>query len=210
MEVYRIAAGFVNYNVMFLILFAVITALVSLFAYRVYLWTKQEQLRTFSLAFFAFTIGYGLQVGGFYLLRGGSRKVMVFVKTVLSNSHAMFIVLGLLLLVMMALKVKDKKVMYLLFSVVLLSLAFSPRVLYLSHILSALLLSFIVWFYFGNFKKNKNVQSFIVLLAFVLLFLGHFFLIFSVTRGMFFTVGRLIDVAAYLLILLNLALTIKK
>jgi len=129
---------------------------------------------------------------------------------IINNSHIIFVMIGLILLIYMTLKVKNIKIMLLLFGVIYISLIFSPGQLFLFHVLSSLLLGFIVLYYYDSYKARKQLQKLVVLIAFVFLFLGQLALIFSVQNATFFMTGRILQLIAYLCILANLVLIIRK
>jgi len=225
MEAYLISPHFFGYNVAFLIIFAIITLLVSIFAYRIYKLTKQNQLKLFSIAFLAFSIGYILRALVYFLIsfrlidvfrRGRVGRGMMplqglfTLEGLLGNFHVLFIIAGLVVLVYMTLKVKNIKIMLLLFGVIAISMIFTPRDLFIFHITSSLLLAFVVLYYYDNYKKHKKFQTMLVLVAFVFLFFGQLALIFSVQSATFFMLGRILELTAYLCILTNLILITKK
>lgn len=225
MEAYIISPWFFGYNLIFLIMFAVTTLLVSIFAYRIYKLTKQNQLKLFSTAFLAFSIGYMIQAVTHFLISSRLIELMIgfragrrvpplggitTLNNILYNSYVIFIMLGLILLIYMTLKVKNMKIMFLLFGVIFLSLIFTPGHLFLFHTLSSLLLGFIVLYYYDSYKAKKQLQKLVVLIAFVFLLLGELALIFSVQNATFFMMGRTLQLIAYLCILTNLVLIIRK
>ncbi len=223
MERYLISQGFFGFNLLFMLIFAVITLLVSIFAYRIYKLTKQNQLRLFSIAFLSFSISYILRAAVNFIPRhlsciedagpcqglGPLGRTPIF-PSITENIHVVFFMLGLVLLVYMVLKIEDKRILMLLAGAVSISLLFTPRHLLVFHLTSFFLLWFIVVEYYKNYKRHKQSQPFIVLAAFVILLLGQLSLIFSVFNPFFFMAGRVAELLCYLLILTNLLLTLKK
>ena len=222
MDAYNISSGFFRYNLVFGLIFLITTLLVSLFAYKVYKLTKQDQLKLFSLAFLVFSLAYITRlitdVTNFFRLnwiltegmnRHELREVM-FLGVLSDYAFMLFFIGGLILLTYMTFKTKNRPMLFLLFGTVFLSLLLNPLPLFLFHVLASLFFIIIVIHYYKNYKLKRKLQSFLVFLAFVFLFLGNLTLIFSTRNPMPFTLGRILELIAYFFILTDLILIYKK
>lgn len=223
MDAYNISSGFFRYNIIFGLIFSIITFLVSFFSYRIYKLTKQDQLKLFSLSFLGFSLAYitrfVTQLISFsklneLLIEGARRpeirETMFPIQTASWYIYMLFFIGGLILLTYMALKIKNKPVLFLFFGTVFLSLTLNPFPLFLFHVLASLFFIIIVIHYYKNYQRKKKMQTFLVFIAFVFLLLGNLTLIFSVRHPVPFTLGRILELAAYFFILTDLILIYKK
>lgn len=223
MDAYNIPSGFFMYNLFFGLVFLITTSLVSIFSYRVYKLTKQNQLRIFSLAFLGFSLAYatrlviefinfskikGLLVEGVH--RREIREVMFPLRSFSEYAFMMFFIGGLILLTYMTFKTKNKPMLFLLFGTVFLSLLLNAFPLFLFHVLASLFFIIIVIHYYKNYQRKKKLQTFLVFLAFVFLLLGNLTLIFSMRHPSPFTLGRILELIAYFFILTDLVLIYRK
>ena len=222
MDAYHIPPGFFVYNLVFGLVFLITAMLVSLFSYRVYKLTKQDQLKLFSLAFLGFSLAYITRlvtdVTSFFrlnliLTEGMNRHELreIMFSNVLSDyAFMLFFIGGLILLTYMTFKTKNRPMLFLLFGTVVISLLLNPLPLFLFHVLASLFFIIIVIHYYKNYKIKRKLQAFLVFLAFVFLFLGNLTLIFSTRNPMPFTLGRILELVAYFFILTDLILIYKK
>ena len=223
MDAYNISSGFFRYNLVFGLIFLIITLLVSIFAYKVYKLTKQDQLRLFSLAFLGFSLAYAVRSLiefitfsklNVMLVDGMGRReiaeVIFPLRAVSEYAFMLFFIGGLILLTYMTFKTKNRPMLFLLFGTVSLSLLLNPLPLFLFHILASLFFIIIVVHYYKNYQSKKKLQTFLVFIAFVFLLLCNITLIFSVRHPNSFTLGRILELIAYFFILTDLILIYKK
>lgn len=223
MDAYHIPSGFFVYNLVFGLIFLITTSLVSIFSYRVYKLTRQDQLRLFSLAFLGFSLAYATR-SVIELITLSKLKVMLVdgigrheiaevifpLRAVSEYVFMLFFIGGLILLTYMTFKTKNRPMLFLLFGTVFLSLLLNPFPLFLFHILASLFFIIIVIHYYKNYQSKKKLQTFLVFIAFAFLLLCNLTLIFSVRQPSPFTIGRILELVAYLFILTDLILIYKK
>jgi hypothetical protein len=216
MSHYAISQGFMNLNILFTLAFAVTTFLVSFISYKVYKLTGRKELKLFSFAFLSFALAYILQlILGIVLkykletvVRAKLRTMVPFI-TASTFSHEILFSIGLILLVYMTCKSKDKKLLGLLLGLVLIPILFNPMSIHIFHIIVSFVLMFIVLFYYKNYKHHKNLKTKLVLIAFVFLLISNLTFVFSARQGLFFILGRSLELIAYICILVNLRLLTK-
>jgi hypothetical protein len=76
-------------------------------------------------------------------------------------------------------------------------------------IFSSLLLVFILSSYVNNYIKNKKGKTLLVMIAFFCLLIGHLQFIF-LSNPIYSMIGNFLELAAYILILINLLRVIKR
>jgi hypothetical protein len=207
---------FLGYDVALHLAFAIITLIVSIFAFKIYRLSGQRQPKLFATAFFFISMAYLLNAIMHFLMLSklndnvcSAFKIASVALLELIGAY-FYIVLfstGLVTLAYMTLRVRSAKVYSLLLITVLISFFFTPEPLNLYHLLSSLLLVYIIIHYLINFLSKRKTNALLMLAAFALLFLGNFHFIFSITESEgYYVIAHFFDLIAYLLILLNLIL----
>jgi hypothetical protein len=199
-------------------LFAIILLAVALFGFKIYKSTCQRYVKYFSIAFLFIGISYVIQSIFNYLVVSKLNETVCYVIKVNSialfnlygmYAHMFFMTIGLVILVYMTFKIEDKRPLWLLMIISLLAIFFSYNTLYIFFLLSSVYLIFLVWHFLDNYLRNKTKNSLIIVVAFLFLFFGSIHFTFSMNHSLFYVVGHILELFAYLLILVNL-LTIKK
>ena len=68
---------------------------------------------------------------------------------------------------------------------------------------------FITWHFIKNYMNKKHPNTLLIALAFLFLLFGSFHFLISVDHQLFYAIGHILELFAYLLILLNLYLVRK-
>lgn len=204
---------FFGYDIVLEILFAVITLLVSFYAWKIYKITEERNLRLFSLAFLFVSLSYIVQsVLNFIILKELEEEIcgIVNIQSVyLLNLfgiyfHSILFLIGLLLLTYVALKIYSLRTFVLLFILVFTSLYFSPQKTFMLYLLSTTLLGFIVYYYIANYINNRKTTTLLVTIAMITLFAGYLYFIFATDNAFYYVLGHILELLAYLLVLGNM------
>jgi hypothetical protein len=210
---------FLNYGIIFQFAFAIITLLVSIYSFRVYRLSGQKKSRTFGLAFLFISISYFIQSFiNLAIISELNENVLNLIEfrnlITLDNIaiffHMIFFVFGLVTLIYMILGGKNRLLYVISLIVSALFIFASANNLSFFYIFSSLLLIFILSDYVSNYIKNRNGKTFLIMLAFVFLLVGHLNFIFLATNQLVYVVVNFLEFAAYILILINLLRVIKK
>ena len=208
---------FVFYSLGLELVFAFVTLLVALYAYKVYRITKEEQTRLFSLGFISISLSY--LIWGILNLAAitelNSTTTALELKEVSSllsfgvYSHIVLFLLGLLIIGFNTFKIKNFRAFLLILLLGGLAV-FSPgQTAKMYYVVSGLLLVFIAGHYLFEYTQRKNRGLFIMFFSFSLLFIALFELMLSVWTTVDYVIAHMLVLASYLLILANLLLTLK-
>ena len=209
---------FFGYDVLLELSFAVITMLVSFYAWKIYKVSEERNLRLFSMAFLFISISYIVQsILNFVILERLDDDIAGIINlqsVYLLNlfgiyMHAILFLIGLLILTYVALKIYSLRTFVLLSLLVFGSLYFSPYKTFMLFLISSILLGFIVYYYLTNYWNNRKATSFIVLIAMVLLFVGYIQFLFATDNSIYYVIGHLLEFAAYILVLNNLLIILR-
>jgi len=210
---------FYGYDVGFELLFAVITIIVAIFAYRIYKATNQNYAKYLSIAFFLIGLSNIFQsIINFLILTKLNENICGFVKiqsvayfnTIGAYIHMILFLIGLVYLVFMTFKSENKTILTLLVLVSLLSMFLSSNILYTFYLLSSIYLIIISLYFIRNYLKNKKTQTLLIAVAFLFLLFGSIHFLFSVNHQLFYAIGHLLEFIAYVLIFTNLIMVRKK
>jgi len=200
-------------------LFAVTAALVALYSFYIYHFSKQREIRLFGVGFLFISLAYVFKVflnmfvlsevsGG--LLRASLEQLSQ-IGLIAAYANILFFMMGLVTLAYMSFKRRSLRLYALLTALSLVPLIFSADRVNLFMVISALLLALLCAHYFKEYFIGKNKRTLSMLVAFSLLLASNIWtFIASESYYLAFVIGLFIELAAYLLIMMNLFLTIRR
>jgi len=210
---------FFGYDVVFEVIFALVTLAVSLYAFKIYKLSDQHQSKLFGISFLFFSFAYIMQsLLNLAILFKLNESICEVVKIQSVNtlnalgmfSHMFLFLMGLVTLAYMTLKTKNGRVYSLILVISILSLLMSFNRFYWFYFLSSILLIYICMHYLANYLKQKQANTLLPLTAFLFLLFSHFHFIFAVNHSIYYFLGHILELAAYILLLINLTLILKK
>jgi len=216
-SVYIIPQWFFSYDIILNLIFGVITLLVSLYAFKVYKLSYQIKSKIFGFSFFLISIAYFIRAIFIFILLSklsASKALSLTSFTFWFESslylHIFFFLLGLITLVYMTIGSKGFKLYSLLSLLTFSPFIFAQDTLHLFNLLSALLLVYIFYYYLTTYLNVRNLRQFFIMLAFGLIFLSSIGFMLSVRYSLSFVVGDLLNLIAYVIIMINLIVIRKK
>ena len=215
---YFIPNWFFGFDIAMELLFSFITFLVAIFAFRVSSITKDRKTKLFGISFLLISLSYviwaGLNFWSVKLVNTGFREISInsvaFVGVSSLYAYMVLFVAGLVTLAYIICSEGKGKTYYLLLGLSLLVVASSLYKLVSFRILSIFLISFILYHYFDEYLKNKNKKTLYVFLAFILLFLSSIDFLLLPLYYQTYVLGHILELAAYLLILVTLIKSVKR
>lgn len=209
---------FFTYSIILEIIFAVITLIVSYYAFKVYKLADKKSVRLFSTAFVFICLSYVIQamLNMIILWKLADQVVSVINlrDAALLNlfglyAHALFFIIGLIILAYIQFKIDDTKIAFLMTALVVTSILFTWNKLMLFYMLSTIILIFITFNYFLNYIKHKTPNTLLVLVAMIFLLFSALHYFFAVEHEIYYVVGHVLEFLAYSMILINLLLMLK-
>jgi len=204
---------------MFTLAFAIITLGLGLFAFKIHKLSEQKSTKLFGISFIFISLHYFIQsLLNFSIVSTLNQNICNIMKidninslnTLGAYSHMLFFIMGLATLTYMTLKIENKTTYILLLILPIASIIFSQNKLYLFYAIASIFLIFIAIHYLKNYLKNRQFKTLLILIAFIFLLFGNLHFIFSVNHGVYYIIGHFLELVAYLLILLNFILVLKK
>ncbi|MBI5389313.1 hypothetical protein HZB01_02950 [Candidatus Woesearchaeota archaeon] len=208
---------FYGFNVLFEIIFTIITLVVGLYALKVYKISDQPSSKFFGIAF--------LFISAAYLVRSAVNLVLMLTTEASGGTsssgfihytsligiylHIALFIIGLSTFAYMTLKINNMRVLSLLLAILILAIIFSSNTLFMYYLLSSLLLFYITIYYLDNYFQSRQYKTLLALIAFVFLLFGKIHFIFALNHGTYYAIGYFLEFAAYGLLLTNVMRVIR-
>ncbi|MBU2637644.1 MAG: hypothetical protein KJ955_01595 [Nanoarchaeota archaeon] len=191
------------------IVFALVTLLIAGFSYKAYILAKDRKYKYFSVGFLSLAAGYAtISLSNLLVFLGVydgviSRLNELNVANFLYMGHIFFILTGFMLLLAVALKLQQRRLIALLFALMLMLVAFAYQYYIKFHMISLLLLGFMAWQFYENYKEKRTLNAGLVFSSFYLLGFAELFLIGMVyVTPMLYAVGHFLQLMGFGLLLL--------
>ncbi|MBU0627886.1 MAG: hypothetical protein KKC75_01745 [Nanoarchaeota archaeon] len=194
----------------------IVGLLIAYFSYRIYKYTSQKKYIYFSASFFLVALSFVCKILATIPVYSKELKVeTVGLVTVTSEiikkvgwvsqfgiSIARLVtIFAFLLLVLVALKIKDKKIIVLLGYLLIISTTLVSASYTVFHLTLLIMMSILFLNYRHNYKKMKSFNSKMVMSSFFVLAISQVFFIFEGVAQQFYVVGESIQLIGYLVLL---------
>jgi len=217
-NIYTLPVWFLPIDEYFELTFAVITLTISLFSYKLYTLGKQRQIKLFGTSFLFISISYFIQCicnsniisfleNNSYISISAAAKHILLVMGI--YSYIFFYILGLIIFTYMTFQIQSKKLFFFVLLVLLLSLILVYDKVFLFYILSILMILFIILFYMTQYFRQNNKKTALILVSFIILLLSAVAYLFSTENGRFYIEGHILELVAYLTMLINMIVIVK-
>ncbi len=198
-----------------LVAFAALIAICVAFAsLRLYRMTKERKYAFFTASFVLLTLGFLSRAVADILLEeifmgvpANMAGLVFFYGYVL---HILLALTAYLLLIIITYKITDKRIIALLFLVLVPSMLLSGSYYLSFYGLSTIFLAFIAAAYYQNYKKVCSAASCLVFISFVLLALAQVQFLLEAIKVTFYVSGHITQAVGFLLILAALIKTLLK
>ncbi len=191
-------------DVIFALVFTLVTILIALMSFKAYKLTKEPKYKFFSLSFILISLSFLVfSIFNSILIFHLSDKINLLLS---AFDFAFFIqvfltLLAYMILIIITFKIKDPKVVSLLLALLLLFILFSHQYTLKYHLTSLVLLSFLSFQFFINYQEKQNKNSNLVFTSFYLLACAELFYIINIfTTEYLYVVGQLIQLLGFLVL----------
>lgn len=211
---------FFGYDSFIDIISFLIIMLIGFYSYKIY---KLSANKNYFLLYLAFLLlGMGLVIKSFanlsfyfdLLHKIGIYDTRIFGYQMAALALFLYVLLSLLgyiTLISLTLKLKGKKIISLLFLLVIMTVLLAKNSFMFFHLISFLLvLIYITPYFYENYTKIKDIKAFFVFMCFFLLSFSHLLFTMVFYSNQLYVTGVIIQLGAYLMLLINLILVLKK
>jgi len=205
---------FFTYDLALDVLFAVISLSLSLFAFKIFKVTAQKQARFFGISFLFIGLSYFVQF--FFSIFKisfsdlSSCKEAWFFSSCGFYLPMMLMIAGFMILMYTTFEIKNRSVLCILLLISLVGLFLSSNPLLVYYLVLTLILAFIAGSFVKKYFEKKQVLSLVTAIAFLFLLFGSIHFLFSLNHQVYYVLGRFFELIAYLLILVNVYLVLKR
>lgn len=211
---------FHGYDIVLEIVFAIIALLVAYYANKINKIAQTHESKLFAEGFFFITASYIIlaiiNFAAIFAIKTASIKSPVRISDLITLgefgvliSISLFLI-GLIILAYMTLHYRNKRIPILMIIPVLIALLLSYNKLFLFYTIAAFLLLYITIYYFQYYLKRNNLNTLLILIAFLLMFIAKINFIVSLSQPLFYAVGHIFEFLGYSLILISLIRVIKQ
>jgi hypothetical protein len=206
---------FFGYDIILELLFAVALLFIVIFAHKVYKTTTQRSVQIFGIGLTLMMISYivqsifniltiyELQNNISFLSKAQYYLIFQFLGT---YSHIILMNIGLVLILYMTFKVENIKILLTILAVSLFAIFTYDFPFYLFTVFATIYLVFISLYFIKNYINNRSKKTLIVAIAFIFILLANAHFIFSINHQIFYVIGHILELIAYLFILWNFIL----
>lgn len=195
---------FFGYGIAFGFFFAVISLIIAIYAFNVHKTTGQKLAEYFGYGFLLLFMANLIQASTDTLLYFATNTLTVQTLGILGvYLYMVFMVSGLVTLMFVSLKSDKIRTLWILLAISLLAIWMSRNQIYTFYTISSIFLAFITWHFIENYLHNKQWLTLSVALAFVFLWFSSFHYIISVNHTLFYVIGTILELFAYIMILVN-------
>jgi hypothetical protein len=117
---------------------------------------------------------------------------------------------GFIILVAIFMRVRDKKLLSILFVFILILTAFGQSKFITFHLTILVMVIFIVFHLLRNFQKSKSLKAFLVLYSMASIMVAQLFFIMILFNPYYYIVGHVLQLIGFLMLLLNMILVFRK
>lgn len=201
-------AWFNTFDSIFQLLFAVVTLIICGFSYKAYRLLQERKYKYFAAGFF-------MIAGGFFVLSLSNLLIYTqFYDGIVTRlgelnlanlfymGHIFLLLFGYMLLLVVAMKLQQRRLTALLFAFILMFTVFSYQYYLKFHMISFMLLAFMTWQFYDNYKEKKNLNSGLVFSTFYMLAFAEIFLLAIIFIPILYVVGHVLQLIGYGLLLL--------
>lgn len=213
---------FVGVDVFLEVIFAVVTLLTAFVSLKISRLSSSREIRLFGTAFLFLSLSYFSQSAVNFFLRLSYPDQVIhdlfsctwdnvhFLVPVGVYGHLIFFMLGLITLVYLFFDFKYVKTYCLITTLVAIALVFSTNRFFMFYVFASVFLAYICLHYFLVYCKTRDVRNLLVLTSFIFLLASHLQFVLSLGRGSFYMIGHWLEFVAYLLLLTNLVVVLRK
>lgn len=215
--IYFVPQWFFGIGITMEVLFALITLTIAFFAFKTYKIASQSQLKFFAISFSLISLSYVIWAAlNFFLLSEIKDGFELQLGSLMSAAYLvnfiyMFLfIAGLITLVYATFDIKNGKIYYIMLGLALVGIASSLNKVATFRIIAIFLLTFIAFHYLYKCAEKSKANTRFVLVSFILLFISNVVFLFGSQFYYSYIFAHLLELGAYVLMLVSLFSSVKK
>lgn len=215
---------FYGYDAIFELVSVVAVILIAWLSYKAYRFTKNKNYKYLTFSFLLIGLSFIVKTitnliiyfeplkekqVGFLIISYYNIQRLTMVHDIGYFFFRITVLLGFLIILLLALKIKDKKEISLLVFFIIISTMFSNSQYFIFHITCAFMLNIIFHYFFLNWRKKRTESSLTLALAFFMILLSQIVFIFVVFNKSIYVIGEIFQLFGYLVLLYTYLLVLR-
>lgn len=190
-------------DALFGLVYILVTLLIAAMSYKAYKLTEEKKYSYFSTAFALMSLSFAVYS---FLNIALTMHLSDTLNSILTEFdygfllHMVFMFAALTLLLVVTLKIEQKKVVMLLFALMLLLAVFSYQYYIKFHLISFLLLFILGHQFYTNYLEKKNFNAKLVFVSFYLLACAQVFFLVMIYNPIFYVVADILQLLGFLVL----------
>ncbi len=204
---FLIPTWFSGYDIFLELIFSIITFFLFLFSLKIYDSTNDVKIKYFGIGFLLISLSYIIKATNNYFTNYGVLNNNIF--TIGTYLYIVFMLSGLAFLTYITFKTEKIRVLFFIILISLIGVFLSIDKVYTFYLYSTIYLIILSIHFIKNYFKNKNKKALTITIAFLFLLFGNVHFLLSVNHELFYAIGHILELTAYILIMFNLFLVRK-
>ncbi len=214
------APWFFGYDIILELIFAVIVFVLAVFALRFYKLTLQRSTGLLGAGFLFISLSYFFQsVFNFFLLsKIGVKPFLTLnefsfaltLQAIGAYGQMFFMLVGLIILLYMTFEVSRRSLLAVMLLLAVVPLLFVQNPFFVFYFIATICFIFVAWHFVKNYLYKKRRLSKIIAVAFVFLAFGGIQFVLAVQEPALYVLGHMLSLIAYILMLINFYMVLKK
>lgn len=206
------------------ILIILVSLIISYYSRKIYHIINDKNYKLFSISFLIIAIAFVFKIfsdltilhkieienANFVFVIFSQLKYMQLINFISFNLFKIFYLTGFLILFLIVNKENEKGEVVLFFYFSLVTVILSIYFNFIFHLTLLFIITFLIIHFYKNHKKVRNMNSLLVLLAFIILLISHFFFVFSDAYSMLNLIGGIFLLIGFLNLLVNQVKLVRK
>ncbi|MBN2142023.1 hypothetical protein JW711_01715 [Candidatus Woesearchaeota archaeon] len=210
---------FFGYDVVMELAFAITCLVISLFAFKIFKVTDQRQIKLFGISFGIISASYFAQsLFNFLIISELNENISAAIElnsVLLFDAfgilvHVILMTTGLAVLAYMTLRTEKARIFWFMLALTMLGIFLSVNKIYMFYLFMSLYCIFLVIHFTENYFRHRQGKTLLIALAFLFLLFGNIHFLISVNHQLFYVIGHALELLAYVLIIINLYLVLRK
>ncbi len=211
---------FFGYDIILELIFAVIVLILAAFALRFYKVTSERSTGLLGAGFLFIAVSYFFQsvlnflmvskLGAKPFLTLNEFSFALTLQAIGAYGQMLFMLVGLIILLYMTFEFSRKSLLAVMLLLAVVPVVLSPSPFFLFYFIATICFIFVAWHFVKNYLLKKKRLSLIIAVAFVFLAFGAIGFVLSVGEPSLYVLGHMLSLIAYVLMLVNFYMVLKK
>jgi len=224
-EIFHNPRWFFGLDAIFEFVSLLASVLLSFYSWKVYKLTKKDSYKIMSIAFIFMSSSFAIRIAANVIIHfligripqlvsaAEATRSLININIILQLGvffYRFTFLLGVLLLLLLTLKIKNRVIFILFIMFVFFLTYFSTYAYFIYYLISSAILFFIFSYFLKNYEKRRSKTSYLVAVSFLFIFLSQLVFIFLKIHQAVYGVAKILQLIGFLLLLINYITILRK